>query len=178
MQDSHSQDERLQHWGGLRQTRHGGLRDPGDFCTIWGSASKPGAPIPGLGPGLVPISQVTALKCARLATPAQKQNLVPAAIAGCEGPASPTHTELHFLAGPGLGGSLWWVQELEGPGPTTERKQVGRWEDLSTEATHFIVRKIEAQSDYMPSLTRLQCQTFVLFVNGGLDRRMTHQAFC
>jgi hypothetical protein len=163
----------LQHWGGQRQTRR--AQGPRGFLDCPGSASRPGASIPGLGPGLVPISQVTALKCARLAAPAEKQNLVPAAIAGCEGPASPTLADLHFLAGPGLGAFLWLVPELEEPGLcTTEGKQVGRQKDLSPEATHFTVRKIEARSDYMTSLTRRQCQPFVLCVNGGLGRTRTH----
>lgn len=133
---------------------------------------------PDLGPPflvLVPISQITALKCATLAAPVERQNLVPAAIAGWEGPASTTPTDLHFLAG----GFLWWVPELEGPSlPTPEGKQVGRWKELSPEATHFIVRKTEAQSDYMTFLTRLQWQASSLCVNGGLDRRMTHQTHC
>lgn len=101
-------------------------------------------PIPGLGPGLVPVSQVTALKCARLAAPAEKQNLVPAAIAGCESPASPIPTDLHFL-GLGLGascGGYWsWKDQayLQQKG-----NKVRRGKKLSPEATHFIVRKIEA----------------------------------
>lgn len=83
---------------------------------------------PDLGPPflvLVPISQITALKCATLAAPVERQNLVPAAIAGWEGPASTTPTDLHFLAGPGFGGFLWWVTELEGPGLPTNLQQKG-----------------------------------------------------
>lgn len=74
------------------------------FLGCPGSASRPGALS---SPGLVPTSQVTALKCAVVAAPAETGKLVPAAIAiaGCEGLASPT--DLHFLAGPGPGDFLW-----------------------------------------------------------------------
>lgn len=133
----------MQHWGGLRQIWR--ARGPRRFLDCPGSASRPGGtPIPGLGPGLVPISQVTALKCARLAAPAEKQNLVPAALAGCEGPASPNPTDLHF-PGLGLGASCGGYQSWKGQAYLQQKgDKVRRGKDLSPKATHFIVRKIEA----------------------------------
>lgn len=112
------------------------------FLGCPGSASRPGA----LSPGLVPTPQVTALKCAALAAPAETGKI------WCLPPLPVVRVLL--LPPPRPPFPSWaWAWELPVVNtragrarPTYNRKEIsGRLKDLP-EATCFTIMKTEAQS--------------------------------